>query len=237
MAVTANSPAPYAPGSVIIGLIDRHRKRGLPSPVNADVLERASVSGSLIPRTIQALQTLDLIDEEGQPTDVFEGIRRAPEGEYRQRLADWLRSAYSEVFSFVDPATDDETAVRDAFRSYRPIGQQPRMVSLFLTLCGAAGIAPEKTNQPRPQARRLAPTQSVTPRSTTKKATKVVKPGHSPLGNIPTPLAGLLSQLPEEGHHWTKVRRDKFVETFGAVLDFCFPVDDGFSPVTEEDEQ
>jgi hypothetical protein len=184
------------------------------------------------------LTTLELITEEGIPTDTFEAIRRAPEGEYQQRLADWLRAVYAEVFSYVDPAKDDETAVRDAFRGYHPIGQQPRMVSLFLTLCGAAGIAPEKPTQPRPGARWGKPNSpSTVTRTPAKKQLKQTKGTALPSGNIPAPLAGLLSQLPEEGHHWTKVRRDKFVETFGAVLDFCFPVDDGFSSATEEDEQ
>jgi uncharacterized protein DUF5343 len=225
MTVTTDSPAPYAPGSVIINLIERHRNRGLPSPVNADVLERASVSTSLIPRTFQALQTLDLINEEGVPTDIFEGIRRAPQSEYQARLADWMRSTYSEVFSYVDPATDDETAVRDAFRGYHPVGQQGRMVSLFLTLCGAAGLAPEKPTKPRAGSRWGAPNPtSVTPRVIGKKPAKAAKPSQRPIKNLPAALAGLLESLPAEGEGWSKERRDGFVGTFGHVIDFCFPI-------------
>jgi Family of unknown function (DUF5343) len=95
MPVTSTAPAPYAPASAVIELIRRHRNRGLPTPVNADVLARASISGSLIPRTLQALQTLDLIDDNGTLTAVLEGIRLAPEAEYRQRVADWLRATYA----------------------------------------------------------------------------------------------------------------------------------------------
>ena len=41
---------------------------------------------------------------------------------------------------------------------------------------------------------------------------------------LPTPLAGLLTSLPAAGNGWTKGEREKFMTTFGAVLDFCFPI-------------
>jgi hypothetical protein len=159
MPVTSDKPAPYAPSSSIIDLIERYRNRGLPSPVTLDVLLRAGVSQSLVSRTLYGLQVLDLIDEQGAPTKTFEGIRLAPEAEYKQRLSEWLQSAYADVLKFVDPAVDDETKVRDAFRSYQPIGQQSRMVSLFLGLLTAAGMSAEKRGgQPRRQSR--SPTQT-----------------------------------------------------------------------------
>jgi Family of unknown function (DUF5343) len=93
---------------------------------------------------LQALATLDLIDEQGRPTSTLEGIRLAPELEYKQRLEDWLRAAYADALSFVDPAVDDETKIRDAFRGYKPVGQQHRMVTLFRGLFAAAGIRPDR---------------------------------------------------------------------------------------------
>lgn len=223
MAVTSDKPAPYAPPSVIVDLLGRYRSRGLPSPISAEVLGRAGVAESLIQRTLQALQTLDLINENGEPTATLEGIRRAPEGEYKLRLAEWLNGAYADVIRYVDPAKDDEVAVRDAFRNYIPVGQQPRMVSLFLQLYAAAGVGPEKSAQPRPQRN-----VQQRPRAVIKSG--VAKPGvRKPAlkdtnSELPPALAGLLSSLPQEGHGWTKVSRDKFVTTFGTVLDFCFPI-------------
>ena len=159
MSVTSDKPAPYAPFSSIVELIERHRNRGLPPPVTVDVLLRAGVSQSLVSRTLYALQVLDLIDEQGVPTKTFEGIRLAPEAEYKQRLSEWLQSAYADVLKFVDPAADDETKVRDAFRSYQPVGQQSRMITLFLGLLAAAGMAAEKRGgQPKKAAR--SPTQN-----------------------------------------------------------------------------
>lgn len=234
MAVTPDAPSPYAPYSVIMSIIGRHRNRGLPSPIDSDVLARAGVSDSLIPRTLQALQTLDLIDETGNPTETFEGIRTAPEPEYQQRLEEWLKSAYADIFSFIDPSEDDEIAVRDAFRNYQPIGQQSRMVSLFLGLCGAAGLAPEKPLQQRAQSRsRITGPQPVR-RTANRLPTRSQKNVTS--GSIPAALSGLLASLPAEGEGWSRERRESFVTTFESVLDFCFPIVENRPDDPSEDE-
>jgi len=237
MAVTTDKAAPYAPASAVIGIIERHRHKGLPMPVDAGVLQRSGVPDSLIPRTLQALQALDLIDEQGRATEIFERIRLASENEYKERLKEWLNTAYADVLMFIDPARDGETAARDAFRSYKPIGQQPRMVTLFLGLFAAAGVAP---------AERL--TKSRTSRVAQPQAQTRPKTSPRPLGSgrptkradqteIPAPISGLLTGLPEKGGSWSKAQRDKFLETFGAVLDYCFAVVESDHAVAENEEE
>lgn len=236
MAVTADKPTPYAPTRTILDLIERHRSRGLPAPVTAEVLARAGIPESLIPRTLQALPILDLIDESGNPTPTFESIRLAPEAEYKKRLEDWLKGAYADVFSFVDPTKDDETRIRDAFRGYQPVGQQARMVTLFQGLCAAAGLLPEKAAQTRAQASTRSNPRPVSPRVQRNIASlggkRVTAPTQS---GLPAPLAGLLSSLPPEGRGWTEERRKKFLETFGTVLDFCFPVVESEDQLEDEE--
>jgi Family of unknown function (DUF5343) len=228
MAVTAEKPAPYATAGSILDIIDRYRSRGLPSPVDGEVLARAGIAQSLIPRTLQALQTLDLIDSEtGAPTQTFEGLRLASESEYRQRLEDWLKGAYADVFAFVDLTKDDEGRVRDAFRSYQPIGQQDRMVLLFQGLCTAAGLIKEKPDSARtpPAARpRSASTPPLRRAAIPKQASKHAPSKHHLIPELPRPLAGLLESLPANGEGWTKDARERFMTTFGTVLDFCIPV-------------
>jgi hypothetical protein len=232
MSVTTESAAPYAPASAVLDIIDRYRHRGLATPINADVLQRAGVSASLTPRTLQALGTLDLIDEEGRPTQTLEGLRLAPENEFKKRMEDWLKAAYAEVFSFVDPSQDDEVRVRDAFRSYQPIGQQPRMVSLFLGLCAAAGLTPEKSHTASASGSLSASKpRIVSAVGKTKPKVKVFaggggQPQNPPLGSTPLPpaLAGLLHSLPANGKGWTQDQRNKFMTTFGAVIDFVIPI-------------
>jgi hypothetical protein len=240
--VTVDRPAPYAPASAIMTLIERHRNKGLPSPVDSDVLARAGISTSLIPRTLQALQTLDLIEEDGRPTAILEGLRLAAEGDYPKKLSDWLKGAYADALIYVDPATDDETRVRDAFRSYNPVGQQARMVTLFMGLFAAAGIAPEKPKAPsrKPPRASQAPkvpttkNRPTTSLNTVQSATPLRQTAH---GELPPALQGLLASLPRYGQSWSKRDRDRFVHTFGAVLDFCFPVDDRQKQKTPEQEK
>jgi hypothetical protein len=150
MPVTANSPAPYAPASAILDIISRYRSRGLPSPITPEVLSRAGITDSLVPRTSQALKTLDLLDDQDRPTAVLEGLRLASEPEFNQRLTEWLQNAYADILNYVDPAAADETELRDAFRAYNPVGQQPRMVTLFTGLFAGAGLRPPReTNRGR----------------------------------------------------------------------------------------
>lgn len=228
MPVTPDRPAPYAPASGILALIKRHRNKGLQPPVNADVLARSGISTSLIPRTLQALQTLDLIGDDGFPTPILEGLRLAPEAEYQARLAEWLNATYADALAYVDPATDDEVRIRDAFRSYTPVGQQGRMVTLFTGLFAGAGIGPEKPKaNARKSARILPPPGTRQKPNPTKKSEEkgVLPPPFAPAKPLPPPLTGLLASLPTSGQGWSKQDRDRFLHTFGAVLDFCFPVD------------
>lgn len=241
MPVTTASAAPYAPASAILDIIKRYRAKGLPVPITAEVLGRASVSDSLIPRTLQALQTLDLIDAQGAPTGTLEGLRLAPESEFKQRLAEWLNAAYADVLQFIDPATADEVMVRDAFRSYNPIGQQPRMVTLFIGLYAAAGVGPQKDAQPRtsrPSARVARTQTAAAPTSAVRKtsAGRGAPADAAITGTVPAALAGLLASLPPEGRGWTAERRNKFVTTFSAVLDFCFPIVEREATDAESDE-
>lgn len=232
MAVTSDKPGPYTSPQVVIDLIERHRNRGLPSPVDNDVLARAGVSDSLIPRTLQSLQTLELIDDKGQLTEIFEKIRTASETDYKNQMQQWLNDVYADVLSYVDPADDDETRIRDAFRSYKPIGQQNRMVSLFINLFIAAGLREEKITKPqKPRTSKKLVLKKRVSATTAKSNTGIIPQS---LG-VPPAIAGLLQSLPQEGHSWPQERRDKFVETFSSILDFCYSIKEEPDPEDCED--
>lgn len=233
MAVTIDQPAPYAPASAVLDLIERHRNKGLPPIVDTDVLLRAGISDSLVPRTLQALKVLDLITDDGRPSEVFEGIRLAPSAEYQTRLAEWLNAAYADALTFIDPATDDEVAIRDAFRKYIPTGQQGRMVTLFMGLFTAAGVMPVRERKPVPRkAGRLEMARTITPTSRARKGSAPPQPRYAGgdggtqvhIAGLPPALTGLLQSLPQTGQGWPQERRDAFIATFGSVLDFCFPI-------------
>ena len=232
MPVTQDRPAPYGPPKVIIDLVQRHRNKGLPSPIDQDVLARAGVPDSLIPRTLQSLRILDLITEDGSASEALERIRLAPEAEYQQRLTEWLNAAYADALAFVDPAKDDETAIRDAFRKYVPTGQQSRMVTLFIGLFIAAGVMPERSASAPPRklvsagaALRPRPVRTHAPALTRVSAGVGSTKRQPPEGNFPPAMSGLLASLPSNGSGWTKESRDKFMATFPVILDFCYPIE------------
>lgn len=231
MPVTADKPTPYSPAATILDVMARSRERGLPTPVNVETLGRIGVPDSLSSRVLYTLVALDLIDENGAPTKTLEALRLAPEAEYKKRQEDWLRSAYADIFAIVDPSKDDETRVRDAFRGYNPVGQQARMVSLFLGLCANAGMIPEKAAPARQRApvasNRATPPSPATIKRAAASFFGKPKPSMFPRatkGALPPALAGLLESLPDATVGWTKADRDRFYTTFGTVLDFCIPI-------------
>lgn len=219
MAIRPDGPAPYAPAATVLSFISRYRDHGLRPPFDTEVLIKAGVTESLAPRTLQALKLLDLVDEEGQPTERLEDLAQARSDEYPERLGELIRAAYADVFAFADPAVDEVQRIEDAFRGYTPRGQRNRMVSLFLGLCQEAGIA-----APAPPRRQSEPKkrQVRTPRGSTGTA-KGTRP-QTPTDGLPPALAGLLAELPVPGAPWTRQRRDTFVRTMGSVLDFLYPV-------------
>jgi hypothetical protein len=221
MPVTQDKPAPYATTSSIIDILSRYRNRGLPFPVNAEVLARVGISESLIPRTLQSLKTLDLINDLGNPTEVLEGIRLAPEAEYKKRLEAWLKGTYAEIFSIVDPTKDDGVRIRDAFRGFEPVGQQDRMVALFEGLCTEAGLLPEKSTTKASSPMRGAGGMTANARIIKASPRRVTAKASS---GLPPAIAGLMESLPDPSEGWTASEREKFLKTFESVLDFSIPV-------------
>ncbi|MBA2275802.1 MAG: DUF5343 domain-containing protein [Chloroflexi bacterium] len=94
---------------------------------------------------MQALRFLGLVDEGGNRLEGFEQLRRANTDEYPGVLAEVVRAAYLPVFTIVDPATDSDTAIADAFRGYEPAAQREKMISIFRGLCVRAGLIPAET--------------------------------------------------------------------------------------------
>lgn len=219
MPVTADTSAPYTPFGQISEIMSRYREKGNPTVFNTETLGKLGIPDSLNARTLQALKVLDLVKEDGKPTDTFEAIHRAPSDKYQSVLQNWLRAAYADVFLYAE-ADDDETKIRDAFRNYNPSSQQGRMVSLFLGLCALAGLRQKSEKREASEKTRKKTIRT----SVVQRPRKQQTVGDPVDTGLPPALTGLLRSLPNPSRGWTQPERDKFVNTFGTVLDFCYPI-------------
>jgi len=153
--IQADGQAPYAPPATVMHVIDRHRQVAIPR-FDVATLERVGVSKSLAPRTAQTLRLLGLIDEEGNPTAVFEELRKSSTPDFQPTLARIVREAYKPVFDILDPTNASTSEIEDSFRHFTPAGQRGRMVTLFIGLLDGAGLR-DGALKKEPTARRRVP--------------------------------------------------------------------------------
>lgn len=223
--------APYTTASAITTAFDWYRDKGGDAPLTADILIRAGVPESLGNRTMASLKLLDLVDDQGSPTEQFQDFGQIRgEDEYRTRLQEWLRAVYADVLKYCDPSSDQYDKVVEAFRGYEPKGQRRGMATLLLGLWKYAGLpvvaspqaSSKSSSAPRPATPRPKPARQ--PQRSGGRQPAATPAGSPSTDDLPPGLVGLLHQIPRDGKPWTRETRDNFIAAFSAVLDFSVPI-------------
>lgn len=159
--MTISTQAPYAPGDPTIQVLERYRDTGFGGrPIDIDLVTRMGFHVEIARRIVQTLRMLDLIGDDGQPTDTFRAFRQASTSEYKQVFASQLYDQYAAVFDVMGRDLHGKTVVEveNHFRAFEPASLRKRMVSLFMKLCqyaeimeGSPARASGGTSSPRPR--------------------------------------------------------------------------------------
>jgi hypothetical protein len=224
----ADDYMPYAPAKPVLDIIRRFRERGLPEVLSRQELHRLGAAEGNSDRIQKTFQFLDLIDQSGKRTPIFDRLGKASSSEYQSVFAEVVRAAYAPILSIVDPKADTDIAINDAFRHYEPAGQRAQMVVLFLALCREAALA-ESAAPPRHATVRREATAAVQPRGSAPRKTRIIdrseETGASDevSGSDYRLLSALIQQLPRDGK-WTERRRDRWLQAFTANIDLLIEV-------------
>ncbi|NLJ38975.1 MAG: DUF5343 domain-containing protein [Candidatus Atribacteria bacterium] len=220
--------APYASPSNVMEVVKRFRETGLTWPLTKDEIQRVGISPSLANRTLSALEFLGLIDEEGNRTEALNGLGRASTNEYKNILAEILRSAYSDIFQILDPSTANDIQLDDAFRGKQPEKQRSRMVTLFKGLCTEAELIKGEIPNIKPNARASSDDKL---KERNKNSGKVVLP-YVFIGEDGTEfwfrqLEPVFRKLPLPSKpEWTTNEKNKWEQALMAMLDLYIQVKD-----------
>jgi hypothetical protein len=208
---------PYAAAANVKEVLKRVRTRNLPEVIDDEFFRLVDIPDVVFGRVRDALRFLDMIGDDGRPTDRLRAVAAATDEEYQTLFASAIREAYRDDFERVDPAQDTQAQIVNAFRRYLPRSQTSRMVMLFLGLCREAGVP--VLDAPRDRAMRS--TVGRTPKPPPHQRTRTVRPtagAGSRAGSPPPPApseSGSLFGITEKDI--ALLDEDEFQEVWGAL--------------------
>jgi len=191
-------------------------------------------SGATGAQLMTGLRFLGLLDGD-KPTDRLEQLALATEVDRKPMIADLLRDSYgTDLVDGLPKATPK--MVRDAlFERGATDGTFRKAQSFFINAAKAAdlpmpvSIAKQARNKP-PTVRRNG--QVAKSRVQTKPKETLSNPEDKPLetvrhklpADLHAALVPIVDDLPKVGPTWRREEHDRWLETFKAVLDYAYPV-------------
>lgn len=253
MTATSLEIAPYAPPQNVLEVLRYVRKRKLPEVLDNKTLMSIGIPQGNVSRTLATFRFLQLVDEDGRSEDTFDRIARATDEQYPEQLAQVIREGYKTVFTYWEPAEDDELKLDNLFRQhYDPQAQRRRMVTLFQALCREAAIIAGTGAEAHPRAKRVT-----TPKDQASKRSRNTRPVQTaeaeqaslfqaaPASSSPSAAdtsvidnyyalcLETMKRLPAN-HRWTLKQRTKWLQAIAANVDLLVEVDEDDNAPTRE---
>jgi Family of unknown function (DUF5343) len=161
---------PYTSYRTFKTFIEDLHEHGVPSRIDRSVLTR--FSGVVGTQLMHALRFLDLIEDDGRPTERLKGLVNAyATGHWPETLLERLRQEYAPMFA-IDLATATPSHFNEAFRRAFPAADAvvQKCVTFFLYAVNDAGVKISgrvlKGRKPRSSTPRRTPTKPAFAHST-----------------------------------------------------------------------
>ncbi len=223
---TGARSAPYGPPAAILKVISHYRSHEVPEKLSETTLIQVGIKDSLLRVVWRALAFLGLLRDDDTTTDDFRSLRFASDEEFPHVLGGIVQKAYADILSNYDPATAKRGDLMNAFRPYSPASQHERMVTLFLALCQAAGMA--VADKPKESSVRTTdrPAIRTTPRKRASE-TAITPPieRHEATPRIDPLLKALFDKVPNSGEPWPNFER--WLDALKATVKLTNPTAEG----------
>ncbi|MCX6702884.1 MAG: DUF5343 domain-containing protein, partial [Candidatus Wolfebacteria bacterium] len=130
---------PYVPYKTLINFLES-LKIALPQRIDRSLM--ASMSGSLQGQLMLALEYLDLITDNGVPTEKLNRLVHSEDAEYQRELREIITSSYRFLFEDgLQLARATASQLRERFDQTGAKGDTlDRCLRFFLSIAGAAGL-------------------------------------------------------------------------------------------------
>lgn len=105
-----------------------------PSPINTDLFKKLGMAKGKEGLAVHALKFIGIIDEEGNPTDEFDNLKK----DYRNTLKRLVQASYSELFNLIPPKLANQSRLVNFFGT--AVDTAEYQAKLFVWLCKQSGI-------------------------------------------------------------------------------------------------